>query len=476
MTNDSSRSAARAAANPRTGRAVGPSPDGGRAPVVFTPSTLTREVRQLLELSLPSIQVEGEISNLARPSSGHLYFTLKDDNAQVRCALFKGRAAGLRHRPENGDQVRVHARASVYPARGEFQLVVEHLEDAGVGRLQRAFEALKARLNEEGLFDERHRRPLPSQPRRLGVITSPTGAAIRDVLTVLARRFPGLPVRIHPVPVQGAESAPAIVQALEVAAERRECDVLLLTRGGGSLEDLWSFNEEAVARAIHRCPIPVVSAVGHEVDMTIADLVADYRAATPSAAAELLSPDGAAWAERFRALEQRTAHAVERRLQRLRQQLGHLHSRLDAQHPHRRLLDRSQRLDELEQRMQRAIRGRIAQRREAMNAVRRRLQPQRPDRLVEAHRRALTRLDIRLERAARMRLKQAEQRLTYATRALETVSPLATLQRGYAVASRKDGTIVRDSNEVAAGEHITIQLHRGGLDARVERIWPDDSD
>ncbi|MBK1727471.1 exodeoxyribonuclease VII large subunit, partial [Halorhodospira neutriphila] len=288
---------------------------------VYTPSQLNQEVRGMLETALPTVWVEGEISNLARPASGHIYFTLKDAGAQVRCALFRGRASALRHRPGDGDQVRVRAKASLYPARGAFQLIVEHLEEAGEGALRQAFEALQQRLAAEGLFSAADKRPLPAQPQRLGVVTSPTGAAIRDVLTVLARRFPALPVLIYPVAVQGEGAAPAIARALELAGRRREVDVLLLTRGGGSLEDLWPFNEEAVARAIRACPIPVVSAVGHEVDVTIADLAADLRAPTPSAAAEALSPDAAAWLERTRALRRRLEAAGARHLQGQRRRL-----------------------------------------------------------------------------------------------------------------------------------------------------------
>lgn len=257
---------------------------------VFTVSQLNDEVRALLENQFPLIWVEGEISNLARPASGHLYFSLKDDAAQVRCAMFKMRNRLLDFQPENGQQVLLRTRVSLYPARGEFQLIVEHMEAAGDGALRRQFELLKRRLSEEGLFDPESKLPLPMVPERLGVITSPTGAAIRDILSVLKRRFPGIPVLIYPVPVQGAEAPAAIVKALRTAAARHECDLLIMARGGGSLEDLWAFNDEAVARAMHACPIPIVSGIGHEIDFTIADFVADQRAPTPSAAAELVSP------------------------------------------------------------------------------------------------------------------------------------------------------------------------------------------
>ncbi len=400
--------------------------------VIYTPSRLNQEVRLLLETALPALWVEGEISNLARPSSGHLYFTLKDRDAQVRCAFFKGKAVGLHHRPENGDHVRVRAKVSLYPARGEFQLIVEHLEDAGEGALQRALEALKAKLQAEGLFDPARKRPLSRLPRRIGVITSPTGAAIRDVLTVLRRRFPALPVRIYPVPVQGDAAAPAIVEALVAAARRRDVDVLLLTRGGGSLEDLWPFNDERVVRAVHACPIPVVSAVGHEVDVTLSDLAADQRAATPSAAAELLSPDSAEWVERLTAHRRRITDAVRRLIRQRRDGLGALTRRLTAQHPGRRLKERAQRLDELEQRLVRACRDNLAGRRRTLEGL---------------------------------------------ARALHAVSPLATLERGYAVVQReRDGTLLRDAVAVEVGETVRATLARGKIVARVESRHTEETD
>ena len=266
---------------------------------IFTVSDLNREARELLEGHFPLVWVEGEISNLARPSSGHIYFSLKDEAAQVRCAMFKMRNRLLNFQPENGQQVLARARISLYEARGDFQLIIEHMEETGDGALRRQFELLKHKLFEEGLFDESHKRELPSLPTRLGVITSPSGAAIRDILSVLKRRFPGIPILIYPVPVQGNEAPPAIIDAIKTAGIRKDCDLLILARGGGSLEDLWAFNDESVARAIYHCPIPVVTGIGHEIDFTIADFVADFRAPTPSAAAEYISPDQNEWLENF---------------------------------------------------------------------------------------------------------------------------------------------------------------------------------
>lgn len=425
----------------------------------------------MLETVLPSVWVEGEISNLARPSSGHMYFTLKDPGAQVRCALFRGRASALRHRPADGDQVRIRAKASLYPARGEFQLIVEHLEPSGEGALQRAFEALKQRLQAEGLFDAASKRPVPKMPRRLGVITSPTGAAIRDVLQVLERRFAALPVLIYPVPVQGEAAAPAIVRALELAGHRAEVDALLLTRGGGSLEDLWPFNEEAVARAIRACPIPVVSAVGHEVDLTIADLAADLRAPTPSAAAETLSPDGQAWQEQLERLGHRLEVAAGRRLGRAGDQLSGLQRRLAAQHPGRRLRDRAQRLDELEGRLHRLGHQAVESRRRRLHTAEQRLQVQDPRRRTTNERQRVAELAQRLHHTVRGRLETSQQRLGNASRALHAVSPLATLERGYAVVQREeDSAILRRADAVRVGERIRARLAHGALDCRVEAL------
>lgn len=258
---------------------------------VLTVSRLNTEVKMLLEDSFPLLWVEGEISNLARPASGHIYLSLKDAHAQVSCAMFRNRNTNLRFQPANGQKVLVRARVSLFEARGNFQLILEHMEPAGDGALQRAFEELKNRLEKEGLFDPDRKRPLPRFPSRIGLITSDRGAAVRDVITVLQRRFPAIPVRVYPVPVQGEKAAVEIARTLDIASERAECDVLILTRGGGSLEDLQAFNTEIVARSIVACDIPVISAVGHEIDFTIADFVADLRAPTPSAAAETAVPD-----------------------------------------------------------------------------------------------------------------------------------------------------------------------------------------
>lgn len=390
---------------------------------VWSVSRLNREVRLLIESGLPALWLEGEVSNLARPASGHVYFSLKDESAQVRCALWRAAALRLSFVPRNGMQLLVRARVTVYEPRGEYQLTIEHAEEAGEGALRRRFEALKARLRDEGLFDEAAKRPLPRLPKTIGVITSPSGAAIRDIIHVLGRRFPSVPVIIYPVPVQGEGAAAKIAAALALASRRAECDVLILARGGGSLEDLWSFNEEIVARAIRASAIPVISGVGHEVDFTIADFAADRRAPTPSGAAEIAVPDAAEWLARVEKDARLLRAAMARHLAALGQRLDWQQRRLALAHPGNRLRQHAQRLDELER---------------------------------------------RLGAAFERRLQTVRARLEAAMRMLHTVSPLATLERGYAIATRAaDGTVLTDAGQVAPGDGIELRLARGALAARV---------
>ncbi|MCG5525509.1 exodeoxyribonuclease VII large subunit [Ectothiorhodospira haloalkaliphila] len=437
-------------------------------PEILTVSDLNEAVRQQLESGFPLVWVEGELSNLARPASGHLYFSLKDSGAQVRCALFRNRARLLGFRPADGTQVLARARVSLYAPRGDYQLIVEHMEESGDGALRRAFEALRRKLEAEGLFDPATRRPIPAFPRRVGVITSPSGAAIRDILSVLRRRFPALPVLVFPVPVQGTEAAPAIVRALEQAACQGDCDVLILARGGGSLEDLWAFNEESVARAIRACPLPVVSGVGHETDVTIADFAADLRAATPSAAAELVSPNG-------EDLLRRVAHArallqerMGRRLHALRLQLQGLDRHLRQQHPERRLQDRSQRLDELEQRLHHAMVRRQRDHRTRLRVLWSRLQRTSPAARVLAGQERCAQLSQRLHRAMDLRLERLNTRLTGNARTLHTVSPLATLARGYSILTDESGQVIRSSTQVQPNQRLQARLSEGEIQCRVE--------
>ncbi|MCX7055111.1 MAG: exodeoxyribonuclease VII large subunit, partial [Proteobacteria bacterium] len=326
---------------------------------VFTISQLNAQARMLLERGLGSVWLEGEISNLARPASGHWYFSLKDESAQVRCAMFRNRSMLVRFPVKDGARVLAQGRVSLYEARGEFQVVIDHLEEAGEGALRRRFEELKRKLLAEGLFEAAQKQPLPTLPRRIGVITSPTGAALRDILHILQRRFPAVPVLIYPVAVQGEAAPREIVQALQLAAARNECEVLILARGGGSLEDLLAFNEESVARAIYACGIPIICGVGHETDVTIADFVADERAPTPSGAAERSVPDSAEYLRAFGALERSLVQALRRKLLSLRQTLQQWERSLSRLSPRARLQQHAQRLDELEQRLQRAVRARV---------------------------------------------------------------------------------------------------------------------
>jgi exodeoxyribonuclease VII large subunit len=392
--------------------------------IVYTISELNQMVSTLLEDAFLPIWVEGEISNFASPASGHWYFSLKDASAQVRCAMFQGRNRSAGFQPSNGAQVLARAKIGLYEPRGDFQLIVDYIEEAGDGALRRAFEILKARLIQEGLCDATRKKSLPTIPRCVGVITSPTGAAIRDILTVLKRRFPSIPVIIYPTAVQGQNAATQIARALQLAEQRAECDVLILARGGGSLEDLAAFNEEIVARAMFACGIPIVSAVGHEIDFTIADFVADKRAPTPSAAAEMVSPDCAEWSQRLHKLYRLLVRCIQHEFSQVEKTLAHLIKRL--RHPGQRIRDQTQRIDDLEQRLQRT-----------MQVV----------------------------------LQQAQHKLANLSRALNTVSPLATLSRGYAIVTRKETSeILRSIKQTFVGDSIAARLGDGQLSCEVKKI------
>jgi len=436
---------------------------------VYTVSRLNREVRALLDSRFPLLWVEGEISNLSRPGSGHLYFSLKDRDAQVRCAMFKMRNQLLSFTPADGMHVLARARISLYEPRGDFQLVVEHMEEAGDGLLRRAFEELKKRLSNEGLFDPARKKPLPRLPRRIGVITSPTGAAIRDILSILRRRFPAIPVLIYPVPVQGTAAAPEIARMIRLAGQRRECDVLIVARGGGSLEDLWAFNEELVARAIYDCPIPIVSGVGHETDVTIADFAADHRAATPSAAAELVSPNGEEWLQTFVTLENRLVAQMRRQQQTKAQALQWLSKRLTQQHPGRRLRDQGQRLDELEQRFNHAWRSHLRHAAVRLSALSAQLHRHDPSRRLQHLQFQRENLSRRMVQALRAGIEQRRQQLAGLGRALDAVSPLATLGRGYAIVKRlPGGAIVRTVQAVNIGDQVETRVAQGRMICTVD--------
>jgi exodeoxyribonuclease VII large subunit len=458
---------------------------------IYSVSRLNREVRVLLERGFGSIWLEAEISNLSRPGSGHWYFSLKDANAQVRCAMFRQRNMLCVFAPRDGQKVLVRARIGLYEPRGEYQLIVDHMEDSGLGALKRQFEELRAKLMAEGLFAQERKRALPKLPRRIGVITSPTGAAVRDILHVLARRFPAASVLIHPVSVQGATAAAEIIAALGLAARRGECDVLILARGGGSLEDLWAFNDERLARAIAASPIPIVTGVGHEVDFTIADFAADVRAPTPSAAAELVVPHADEWHTALERLSSRLWRDMRHRLEQHRERLKWLAGRAALAGPRAQLDGQIQRVDELEECLVRAIRQILHSRRATLADEQSRLWQASPAaalRDTAAHYRALlARLRIagpEATRRAQARLQPLSTRLTVigpesARRArerfapisskLDALSPLKTLARGYAIVKLESGEILRDSGKANAGTMIEAQLEHGSVRARVER-------
>ncbi len=444
---------------------------------VFSVSELNRTVRDVLEGALGPIWVAGELSNIARPASGHIYFTLKDADAQVRCAMFRGRNRRLTFTPEAGMMVRARGRVGLYEPRGDYQLIVEALEPGGSGALAQAFEALKKRLAAEGLFAAERKRALPALPRRVGVITSASGAALRDVLRILHRRFPAVPVVVYPVPVQGEQAAGAIAAMLERAGARAECDVVLLVRGGGSLEDLWAFNEEAVARAIVASPIPVVSGVGHEIDVTIADFAADRRCPTPSAAAEVVTPDAETLVRRVGQVERRLSASTQRRLERATERHAHLERRLYRQDPARRLQQLQQRADELSARLGRAVRRELARHRRRWVIHTERLERATPAQRIERLRDRLARAQRGLERGVQRSLAGHRERLARTSRALEAVSPLAVLGRGYALVRRSaDGRALTDADDTAAGNGLDIRLARGRVEATVDRSLPASGD
>lgn len=440
---------------------------------ILSVSGLNREARQLIESSLGVVAVEGEISNLSKPSSGHLYWSLKDAHAQVRCAMFRLSARALDFELANGRQVIVRGRVSLYEARGEFQLIVDSVEEAGEGLLRRRFEELKKRLAAEGLFDPARKVPPPKLPRRIGVVTSPSGAALRDVLIALRRRFPATAVLIYPTSVQGATAADEICRTLRLADRRKDCDLLILTRGGGSLEDLWSFNEESVARTIAALELPIIVGVGHEIDFTIADFAADLRAPTPSQAAELAVPDQNDWLMRFARLEQRIVHCGRQRLATERKHFNALAHRLSRCHPGIALRELGQRLDELEARAHRGIERLIDKRRRRLARVATAVAHANPAQRLTQLRARWRHAAGDLRRVMLRRVEQTKQRVTLAERALVSLSPLATLQRGYAIVARRDGgALVTDAAKVTPGTELDVRLASGRLAATVDAALP----
>jgi exodeoxyribonuclease VII large subunit len=435
---------------------------------VLSVSDLNREVKQLLEGSIPLLWISGEISNFTVPSSGHWYFSLKDARAQVRCAMFRGRNRSVAFRPQNGREVLIRARVSLYEGRGEFQLIVEHMEEAGFGALMRQLEQLKAKLQAEGLFDSARKRALPYLPTNIGIITSPTGAAIRDMIHVLGRRHPGAQIELWPVAVQGQGAAQQIADAIEKAGRSGRHDLLIVGRGGGPLEDLWPFNEEVVARALATCPIPTISAVGHETDTTVSDLAADLRAPTPSAAAEIASANAAELYQRLKNSKLRLYRAMQQQVRHLQQKV--MLSRNRLRHPREQLQNRSQRLDHLEMRLLAAGQQQIQQRRNQLAAAQRVFTHYQPQRQLQKKGEQLKFVQSTLQRAAERLLLQKADRLNHQAQLLHNVSPLAVLQRGYAIAKDSQGKPLKDSRTLEINQEIEVQLARGHFSAKVENI------
>ncbi len=436
---------------------------------IYSVSHLNLEAQGLLEGGFPLIWVEAELSNLARPASGHLYLTLKDDRAEVKAAMFRNRNRLLRFEPRNGMQVLVRARVTLYIPRGSFQLVIEHMEEAGEGRLRREFEALRAKLQQEGLFATERKKPLPAMPRQIGVITSASGAAIRDILQVLARRCPQVPVLIYPAAVQGREAPAQLRAALTLANARDDCDLLILARGGGSLEDLQAFNDEQLVRDVAASRIPVISAVGHESDISLADLAADLRAPTPSAAAEQAAPDTGLLAERLAVARRRLARRMDQALAENRQRLETLTRRLV--HPERALQQYAQRLDELAARLQRQWTHQMRMHRQHLGQLERRLVARNPAALLATHRRHLQGLEKRLAPPVRRQLAEHRRSLHQLGQRLHTASPLATLERGYSI-TLADDAVVTSVERLEPGTLLRTRLADGELESRVTQVLP----
>lgn len=434
---------------------------------VYTVSRLNREIRTILEQGFAPLVLTGEISNFITPASGHWYFSLKDDKAQIKAAMWRGNNRNQSYRPTNGAQVTVKARVSLYEPRGDYQLIVEHMEPAGEGQLKQEFDALKMRLAAEGLFSSAYKKPLPQNINRIGVITSATGAAIKDILTVLKRRAPQLEVIIYPAMVQGKEAHLHLINQIELANARDEVDVLILGRGGGSLEDLWCFNHEQLARAIFESELPIVSAVGHEIDTTISDYVADVRAATPSAAAELVSPNTQELHNKVTQLVNRLSNAFKHGIADKRALATQLQHRLNLCHPRNQLSQKSQRLDELSIALQQAMRNRLYQQERTLNNLTPRLMRQSPDKKLTSASHQLSQLQARLHQAIQHQLQQANNSLALQASRLDSVSPLNVLARGYSITKTQQGKVVKSVGQIKTGDVLVTELVDGSIESQI---------
>jgi len=437
---------------------------------IFTVSRLNQTARLLLEREMGLLWISGEISNFTQPSSGHWYFTLKDDTAQVRCAMFRNSNRRVTFRPQHGQQVLVRASITLYEPRGDYQIIVESMQPAGEGLLQQKYEQLKSKLAAEGLFDPALKKPLPSPARSVGVVTSRTGAALHDILQVLKRRDPSLPVVIYPTAVQGEDAPGQIVRAIALANARRECEVLIVGRGGGSLEDLWSFNDERVARAIFASEIPVVSAVGHETDVTIADFVADLRAPTPSAAAEVISRNQLELRRQIQAARQRLEMAMDYYLAGSNRRFSLLHHRLQQQHPQLRLARQQTQLDRLQQRLRQQMDARLKQAALRQQRLEQRFYQHSPQPRIHRMQNHLQQLEYRMTQRMQAQLGQSRERFSTQVAHLEAVSPLATLARGYSVTTAADGHVLKQSKQVKAGDILTTRLSDGWVESEVKGV------
>ena len=431
----------------------------------FSVSQLNKQIQQLLEASFPWILVEGEISNLAKPGSGHWYFSLKDDKAQIRCAMFKGKNRAVRFQPKDGDKVRLRARVTFYGPRGDCQLSVEGMESAGEGALQQAFERLKNGLQLEGLFDASHKKPLPAKPERIAIITSPVGAAVRDMIIAFRRRFPLTELTILPSLVQGKDAAKNILIQLQRADDSGHFDAIVLGRGGGSLEDLWSFNDEALARAVFHAKTPIVSAVGHETDFTITDFVADVRAATPTAAAELLSPDRHQLIRQIEQQEKQLVRRMSRILEQSQQQLDFTTKRI--RHPKERIDQQQNQLNQLMHRLQQNIQRKVSEQKTQTSNLAHRLEGNSPTRRIHQERQMLSNIDTRLAHALRNNVTSKQTAFARIIEKLNLVSPLNTLSRGYAIAS-KDEQVIRSIKDVEKGDAIKVKVQDGEVSCTVK--------
>jgi len=423
---------------------------------ILSVSDFSRNVKRVLESNFQMLWISGEISNLAMPRSGHWYFTLKDDRSQVRCAMFRQSNQRLNFIPHEGMQILVKAQVSLYEARGDFQLIVDSMEDAGIGALQHAYEQLKQKLQDQGFFATVHKKTLPKIPQCVGIISSPTGAALHDILQVLKRRFPALPVIIYPAQVQGNEAPQQLIHALQLAQQHALCDVLIIGRGGGSIEDLWAFNNEQLALALFHCSLPVISSVGHEVDFTICDFIADVRASTPSAAAELVSPNQAEWLNRLATIEKQLARAMTHSLATLQQRLDGHYKQL--KHPNRYLEEIAQRLDDLSSQIEQHLNFQLQLRIEKNLTLKARLQQYSPLHQLQRQQNLLNFLQQRLQHSLTTYLEKLQKKIASLAREMDAFSPLATLGRGYALVKDEQQTLVKSASQLRPGQQVSIHF------------------